>query len=93
MIRLKDLLNESFKPTDDTTMIMVGVDERKYPWYVKKIDSTHLYMSNDYKKITAVIPSHIAQYRTQSYYEDLRKWLLGSVKSKDLYGKEYFGIG
>jgi hypothetical protein len=48
------------------------------PWYLKKIDSTHLYFSNTPKE---GIPIHIAELiENKKFYEDVKDWLHGILK-------------
>jgi len=74
-------------------MIMIGCGEKKYPWFMKKLDSTHLWMSNNLDGLNYVIPNHIAQYIDTTYYNEVRSWLKGGTTSEQLNGKEFFGIG
>ncbi len=63
--------------------VMVG----GYPYYLRKIDVTHLSVSNTKGKSS--IPSHVAQFRSHdddTFYKDLVEWLKGN---KDIAGKEY----
>lgn len=98
-IKKKRKLTEAFKPTDDTTMIMIGGhpdDSKKYyPWYLNKIDSTHFSMANNEKALGsgAAMVSHVGQHRGEDYYNDIVKWLHGKLKSKDIFGKKYSGVG
>lgn len=88
---LKKMISEKFKPTKETAMIYIG----GYPWYVKKIDSTHLNLVNNEKYVNSLGlgAAHIGQYRRETYYNDLRKWLNGELSSKELNGRKYEGIG
>lgn len=99
-VKKRKKLKEAFKPTDDETMIMIGGhpdDSKKYyPWYLqKKGDSTHFTMANNEKALGtgAAMVSHVGQHRGEEYYNDIVKWLHGKLKSKDLYGKKYSGVG
>lgn len=48
------------------------------PWFLKKIDSTHLYSSNAPKE---GIPIHIAELiKNKKFYEDVKDWLHGFLK-------------
>ena len=95
MIKLKSLITEAFKPTDDTTMIKIGVDGRFYPYYLKKIDSTHFSMSYKEKSLTdnSAVVYHIGQHRGEDYYKDIRGWLHNKIKSKEIFNKAYHGNG
>ena len=62
-------------------------DARGDEWFVKKIDSTHMFMANDPKYLkkdrpTGVMAHHIGQHRDEPYYSDLRSWLKESVNEK-----------
>ena len=89
------ILAEEFTPTDDTVMILIGQDDKHYPWYIKKIDSTHLKMGNNEQSIINGYPmvAHIGELRNETYYEDLQKWLHGRIKSSEINGKKYRGNG
>lgn len=71
--------------TDDVIMIKIGGD-KKYPYYIKKIDTTHMSMANNKDGVDVVVPSHILQHKGESYYDDVRSWLRGGT-SPD--GKSY----
>lgn len=71
--------------TDDVIMIKIGGD-KKYPYYIKKIDTTHLSLANSKDGVDLVVPSHILQHKGESYYDDVRSWLKGG-QSPD--GKSY----
>lgn len=83
---------DDFKPTDDTVMIKIG----GYPWYFKKIDSTHFSMGNNPESIEGnfATASHIGQHRSEDYHDSLKSWLKqGGISSKELNGKEFKGNG
>lgn len=48
-------------------------------YWVKKIDSTHLMISNSKDGIdkNLAFAGHIAQYRDEPYYNDIKSWLKG----------------
>lgn len=76
----KKKLSESVDVIDDRYNIGKVTDSQGDDWYVKKIDSTHMFMANDPKylkkdKPTGVMAHHIAQHRDTAYYNDLKKWL------------------
>lgn len=80
----------SFCPTDETAMIFIAEGETFYPYWVKKMgDSTHLVIVNDPKHFEHGWPSHVAEFRSHAYYEDLRQWLHGQVSSEWLNGRQY----
>ena len=70
----------------DKGITQIYIDE--YPWYIKKIDSTHFYMANNEEafETRAAWPYHIGEHRGRPYYEDLRQWLHGGP---DPEGKKY----
>lgn len=88
---LKDLNNDKKKNVKEDAdynaqkPIKIFIDS--YPWYIKKIDSTHIEMSNTDKKMWGTHASHIGQHRGEPYYDDLDKWLHGG---KSLDGKKYY---
>lgn len=77
-----DMFEENNNNDNDSDKATVTIDG--YPYYLEKIDSTHLYMSNtpDYVGVAW----HIGQFNGDSFYEDFRSWLKGG-ESPD--GKEY----
>ena len=92
-IKLKSLLKED---TNDILMIKIGGEKGKYwPWFFKKIDSTHFYMGNnkDVVNSRSAMVHHVGQHRGESYYKSLVDWLHGKIKTKQLYGKEFKGVG
>ena len=62
---------------EESDVAMITVKKGKYSddWWLKKIDSTHFYLSNDPDKVERGWPYHIGQHRGKPYYEDVRKWL------------------
>lgn len=64
----------------DNNVIKITLKDGDY--WVKKIDTTHLAISNSEDGVDLAIPGHIAQYRDEPYYSDLRAWLKGG-KSPD----------
>ena len=84
---IRNIISEGFIPTEITAMIFIG----KYPYYVEKIDSTHLYFVNNEKalKNRLGMAIHIGQMNGEKYYDDLRSWLKGGLSSKKLNGKKY----
>ena len=92
-IKLKSLLKED---TTDILMIKIGGEQGKFwPWYFKKIDSTHFYMGNNEKSLSsgAAMVHHVGQHRGETYYQSLVDWLHGKTKTKQLYGKKFNGVG
>ena len=82
--------------SDDTVMIKIGGEKGKYwPWYLKKIDSTHFSMANDKKFLNtgSAMVHHVGQHRSETYYKSLVDWLHGKIKSNQLNGKEFKGNG
>ena len=79
--------------TDDVIMIKIGGD-KKYPYYIKKIDTTHMSMANNKDGVDLVVPSHILQHKGESYYDDVRSWLKGG-QSPDgkSYDSDYYAKG
>jgi hypothetical protein len=80
----KESVNESSLPIVDKKYGIAKVDDGKgNTWYVKKIDSTHMYMSNNEKSLKTdnpgVMAHHIGQHRSNPYYKQLRAWLKESV--------------
>lgn len=67
---------------EDVSVIYVD----NYPYYIKKMDSTHFRMANSKDGVDIVIPSHILQHRGESYFEDVRSWLKGGANPN---GKKY----
>ena len=91
-----DLGNKTYAKggkTDDVIMIKIGGD-KKYPYYIKKIDTTHISMANNKDGVDLVTPSHILQHRGESYYDDVRSWLKGgkSPNGKS-YDSDYYAKG
>lgn len=88
MGRDKSLINElerhisNFAEEDDTDWNEIKINNEK--WYVKKIDSTHLFFSNDLKR--EGIAMHVAQFKGRPFYDDLTKWLHGRLR---IDGKSY----
>ena len=79
--------------TDDVIMIKIGGD-KKYPYYIKKIDTTHISMANNKDGVDLVIPSHILQHRGESYYDDVRSWLKGGTSPNGKsYDSDYYAKG
>jgi hypothetical protein len=78
------LVRESIANDQGTTEIFID----GYPWYIKKIDSTHFYMANNEEafKTRAAWPYHIGEHRGRPYYEDLNQWLHGGPNPE---GKKY----
>lgn len=67
----------------------VTIYVNNYPWYLKKIDSTHLYMLMDKKQLQhppGASAHHVGEYRDNSYYKDLVDWLHGR---KNIDGNKY----
>ena len=56
-----------------------------YPWYLKKIDGTHFFMSNNIND--KGMASHIEQHREEPYYADVKNWLHGGESPN---GKSYY---
>ena len=60
------------------------------PWWLRKIDHTHLALSNEEER--SGTPMHIGQlysrtpFATNEFYKDVEKWLAGSL---DINGKSY----
>lgn len=79
-----DEVNESLVNDKGITQIFF----EGYPWYIKKIDSTHFYMANNEEAFEsgAAWPYHIGEHRGRPYYEDIRQWLHGGP---DPEGKKY----
>ena len=50
-----------------------------YPWYIQKIDSTHLNMSSS-KKFSGMTVRHIGELKGEKYYNDILAWLQGKKK-------------
>jgi len=79
--------------TDDVIMIKIGGD-KKYPYYIKKIDTTHMSMANSKDGVDLVTPSHILQHRGESYYDDVRSWLKGGTSPNGKsYDSDYYAKG
>ena len=82
---VEESVNESSLPIVDKKYGIAKVDDGKgNTWYVKKIDSTHMFMANDPKYLkkdrpTGVMAHHIGQHRDEPYYSELRSWLKESV--------------
>lgn len=81
---LDESVNETSLPIVDKKYGIAKVDDGKgNTWYVKKIDSTHMYMSNNEKSLKTdnpgVMAHHIGQHRSTPYYKELRAWLKESV--------------
>ena len=69
--------------TESVTEVKVG----GYPYYLRKIDHTHLYVSNDKEKKGT--PWHVGQYKSNdddTFYKDILKWLSGEM---EIAGKSY----
>jgi len=49
-------------------------------WFLEKIDSTHFYMSND--PDFRGMAHHIGQHKGESYYDEIRQWLMGTKFEK-----------
>lgn len=87
-------LSEEDDVVADTVDMNIPEDEiieikiENYPYYLKRVDSTHFYMGNNKEGILdgAVIPSHINQHNGRSYHDDVRSWLKGGESP---YGKSY----
>jgi hypothetical protein len=81
--------------TDEVIMIQIGeTGKKKYPYYLKKIDSTHFAMANNKEGVDIVIPSHILQYKGESYYNDVRSWLKGGASPDGKsYDRNYYAEG
>tara|TARA_B100001248_G_C27395446_1_gene465230 strand:+ start:831 stop:3953 length:3123 start_codon:yes stop_codon:yes gene_type:complete len=79
--------------TDDVIMIKLGGD-KKFPYYIKKIDTTHIAMANNKDGVDIVTPSNILQHRGERYYDDVRSWLKGgkSPNGKS-YDSDYYAKG
>jgi hypothetical protein len=67
-------LEESFK---NKQIVEMFIDN--YPWYVKKIDNTHFFMSNNQEDLEKGKgwPYHIGEHKKRVYYNDLNEWLHG----------------
>tara|TARA_R110002074_G_scaffold45138_6_gene117193 strand:+ start:1617 stop:7373 length:5757 start_codon:yes stop_codon:yes gene_type:complete len=79
--------------TDDVIMIEIGGD-KKYPYYIKKIDTTHIAMANNKDGVDLVVPSHILQHKGESYYDDVRSWLRGGASPNGKsYDSDYYAKG
>lgn len=79
--------------TDDVIMIEIGGD-KKYPYYIKKIDTTHIAMANNKDGVDLVVPSHILQHKGESYYDDVRSWLRGGTSPNGKsYDSDYYARG
>ena len=91
-----DLSDASFSKggtTDDVIMIEIGGD-KKYPYYIKKIDTTHIAMANNKDGVDLVVPSHILQHKGESYYDDVRSWLRGGASPNGKsYDSDYYAKG
>lgn len=92
MIKLRNLLNEE---RGDIVRIQIGGPKGYYNWFIKKIDSTHFYMSNDKKSLNngSAMAHHIGQHRGEEYYSDLYGWLKGRIPTPKLNGNKYKGGG
>jgi len=59
-----------------------------YPYFLKKIDSTHLYVTNT--ENAPGMASHVGQFKDakgdQAFYNDIKDWLQGKI---DIEGREY----
>ena len=79
--------------TDDVIMIEIGGD-KKYPYYIKKIDTTHMSMANNKDGVDLVVPSNILQHKGESYYDDVRSWLKGGTSPNGKsYDSDYYAKG
>ena len=79
--------------TDDVIMIEIGGD-KKYPYYIKKIDTTHMSMANNKDGVDLVVPSNILQHKGESYYDDVRSWLRGGTSPNGKsYDSDYYAKG
>ena len=56
-----------------------------YPYYLKKIDSTHLYFSNNPDREGSA--AHVNQYSDEPYHDDMVDWLHGKF---DIDGEKYY---
>ena len=78
---------------DEVIMIKIGGD-KKYPYYIKKIDTTHISMANNKDGVDLVVPSHILQHKGESYYDDVRSWLKGGASPNGKsYDSDYYAKG
>ena len=101
--KLDNILSESViksslkeESNDETLMIKIGGEKGQFwPWYFKKMDSTHFKMANNEKALNsgAAMVHHVGQHRGETYYQSLVDWLHGKLKTKQLYGKEFNGVG
>ena len=68
--------------------VEVEVEVAGYPYYLRKIDMTHLFVSNERGKKGT--PWNVDQFKTfngdQAFYKDIKEWLHGKL---DINGKEY----
>ena len=90
---IKNTSYESGGKTDEVIMIKIGGD-KKYPYYIKKIDTTHIAMANNKDGVDLVVPSHILQHKGESYYDDVRSWLKGGTSPNGKsYDSDYYAQG
>jgi hypothetical protein len=90
---IKNTSYESGGKTDEVIMIKIGGD-KKYPYYIKKIDTTHMSMANNKDGVDLVVPSHILQHQGESYYDDVRSWLKGGTSPNGKsYDSDYYAKG
>ena len=92
---IQKLVKESVDNSEPTLMIQLGGSGHYWPWYLQKIDSTHFKMVNNEKALStgAAMVHHVGQHRGEVYYDDLVKWLHGSISVDKLNGKKYKGNG
>jgi len=91
-----DMYESVNEEADDTLMLKIGGEQGKYwPWYFKKIDSTHFKMANNEKALNsgAAMVSHVGQHRGDAYYSTLVDWLHNKIKTKQIFGKKFEGNG
>lgn len=83
--------NKNYINEDDRAGEIVMIKIENYPWYLRRIDSTHLFMVNSLEaaRNKKGIPDHVAQHRGRPYYKDISGWLDGKITSEELNGKEY----
>lgn len=74
-------INEEVITTVDADFGIVKItDQQGDTWYLKKIDTTHFFMSNNAKYLKEKNPNgfmvnHIAQHKQEPYYKAVQTWL------------------
>lgn len=69
---------------EDNDMQTITIQVNGYPYYLKRIDSTHFFMSNN--PDNEGIAWHIGQFSDKPYYNDIRSWLKGGESPE---GREF----